>query len=232
MNTLLIVMQLVQLMGGRIWVESEEGKGTQFHFTMVLNAAEDQAQDSQASGLLHESALESKKCMVIEHSSIVRNLLVREIGTFGLHAMAAVDFDAARTCIRLNRFAVILVDGTIPECDSFVKEISKTAPTSRIMVTASPGTASQVSGANVITTLVKPIRRWRLFKALQTALSGSSKNYLDEEELSIKESRRQVLANLAFRHPLRILVMLFTVRPTDDSSLRTIPSTPGLHYNI
>ena len=35
---LAIVTQLVKLMGGRIWIESELGKGSTFHFTLPLEA--------------------------------------------------------------------------------------------------------------------------------------------------------------------------------------------------
>jgi hypothetical protein len=61
---------------------------------------------------------------------------------------------------------------------------------------------------NVVITLVKPIRRWRLFKALEKALSESpTVNMKDAEEISPKEMQRQALANMAYRHPLRILVL-------------------------
>jgi hypothetical protein len=61
---------------------------------------------------------------------------------------------------------------------------------------------------NVVSTLVRPIRRWRLFKALEKALSESPNvNMKDSDFISPKEIQHQALANMAFRHPLRILVI-------------------------
>lgn len=196
-------------MGGKIWVESEVGKGTQFHFTMLLNSAEEKPPESPQPMFVRDVPHDRRQCLVIEHSSIVRDLLIRDISLIGLQGVAVQSFTEAQTCLQTRRYPVIIVDGSFPGSESFVKEVAAKSPTSRVLVTAVLGTASDLDGDNVVTTLVKPIRRWRLFKALEKALSRLPLAIKDADFMTPKEVQRQILANLAFRHPLRILVLVF-----------------------
>ena len=193
-------------MGGKIWVESEVGKGTQFHFTMLLNAAEDNLPKCPLPSFVEDVPPESRQCLVIEHSSIVRDLLSRDIKLIGLQGVAVENFAEAQTRLQLSRYAVIIVDRSLPGLESFVKDVAVKAPTSRVIVTAVLGTVGDLDGDNIVTTLVKPIRRWRLFKALEKALSRLPLTIKDADFMTPKEVEHQILANLAFRHPLRILV--------------------------
>lgn len=195
-------------MGGRIWVESIEGKETQFHFTMVLNAAEDGPLESPTPSFIRELPPDNRQCLLVEHSPIVRELLSRDVGALGLQGIAVKSFAEARTCLRLNNYAVAIVDGTLPGSLPFIEELRQSVPGLRIILTSVLGNVADLDAENVVITLVKPIRRWRLFKALEKALSVSpTVNMKDAEEISPKEMQRQALANMAYRHPLRILVL-------------------------
>ena len=195
-------------MGGKIWVESEEGKGTRFHFTMFLNTLEDQGPDPSIPKFVDDAPSERRQCLVIEHSPIVRKLLARDIGALGLHNTAVASIAEAQTCFQLKSYSIVIIDGTLSEADQFVENRGTTAPDARIIVTSVLGTASDLDGPNVVTTIVKPIRRWRLMKALETGLSQSPlrKSVVDLCGLH-KDTKRHTLASLGFRHPLRILVM-------------------------
>ena len=195
-------------MGGKIWVESKEGEGTQFHFTMVLNAAEDGPLESPTPSFIRELPPDNRQCLVIEPSPIVRELLSRDIGAVGLQGIAVASFAEAQTCLQLNNYSLAIVDGSLPGCLAFIEEIGQTAPGLRIILTSVLGTVADLDAENVVINLVKPIRRWRLFKALEKALSESPRvNMKDADDISIKEIQRQALANMAYRHPLRILVL-------------------------
>jgi DNA-binding NtrC family response regulator len=196
-------------MSGKIWVESKEGEGTKFHFTMVLNAAEDGPLESPTPSFIRELPPDDRQCLVIEHSPIVRELLSRDIGAVGLQGIAVASFAEAHTCLQLNNYSVAIVDASLSGCLTFIQEVGQTAPGLRIILTAVLGTVADLDAENVVITLVKPIRRWRLFKALEKALSESpTVNHMkDADDYSIKEIHRQALANMAYRHPLRILVL-------------------------
>jgi hypothetical protein len=219
-------------MGGKIWVESREGDGTQFHFTMILNAAEDKPPESPVPNLVGNVPPDDRHCLIIEHSPIVRALLSRDIGAVGLQGHAVANFSEAEYCLRLTRYSIIIVDGSLPRSHAFVHELGESDPYARVVVTSNLGTVAVLEGANVIATLIRPIRRWRLVKALETALNRSPTIAMNEIDFfTPKDDQQQALASLAFRHPLRILVYL-PLYITDISLLRTIQSIPKLRFSI
>jgi len=195
-------------MGGKIWVESEEGKGTRFHFTMFLNTPEEQGPDPSIPNFVADAPPERRRCLIIEHSPIVRKLLAREIAVLGLHDTAVASITEAQSCFQLKSYSIVIIDGTLLEADQFIENLGTTAPDARIIVTSVLGAASDLDGPNVVTTIVKPIRRWRLMKALENGLSQSplTKSVVDICGLN-KDTKRHTLASLGFRHPLRILVL-------------------------
>lgn len=192
-------------MGGNIWVESEEGKGTQFHFTMVLNSVEDKPTEYVLPDFVRKSLLSNRQCLVIEHSPIVRDLLHRDVEVFGLNGITVPDFTVALASLRSNQFAVIIVDGSLSGCEAFINKVTEIDSSLRLIVTAILGRVAEFEDGKIVATLAKPIRRWRLFKALEAALSGEPIVTASDADL-IAPMDRQRLANLAYRHPLRILV--------------------------
>ena len=173
---------------------------------MLLNVAEDEPPEFPLPTFVRDVPPESRQCLVIEHSSIVRDLLSRDIGLIGLHSFTASNFTEAQTRLLLRHDPVIIVDGSLPGSEAFVKQVAEKSPKSRVIVTAVLGTVADLDADNVVTTLVKPIRRWRLYKALEKALNRSPLAIKDADFMTPKEMQGQILANLAFRHPLRILV--------------------------
>lgn len=219
-------------MGGEIWVESYEGKGTQFHFTMVLNSAEETSVDYPVPGFVRDLPSEGRRCLIVEHSSIVRDLLCRDVGVIGLQGTAVSNVTEAQASIQLQGYAVIIIDGSLSGFESFINEVADIAPETRMVITSVLGTVAEVDRPNVVTTLVKPIRRWRLFKALERALTQlPTVKISDADIVSLNEMHPQALTNLAFRHPLRILVCPQS-EYANRSLPKTIPSIPKSLCNI
>src|SRR5579859_976073 len=168
---LAICEKLVHLMGGKIWVESQEGVGTHFHFGMVLNAVDETP--SPPPGFVRDVPVEERRCLVIEHSGLVREMLSRDIAHVGLEGDAVGDFREARKLLGSTRYGVIIVDGSLLGSEDFDKEVGRLWPSTRLVMTSNLGMVVDFDDFNFVTTLMKPIRRWRLIQAVERSLNKS-----------------------------------------------------------
>ncbi|MCE9596328.1 MAG: response regulator [Spirochaetia bacterium] len=126
---LAICKRLTELMGGRIYVESEEGKGSRFIFTVAFKVVEDQVTESRAPGAIAEPAVtevsDKLQILLAEDSPDNRSVLsvfLRDIP----HDLAMAENGAeAVEQFKQRRFDLVLMDNQMPVMDglSAVREI-------------------------------------------------------------------------------------------------------------
>ena len=110
-----IASQLVQKMGGEIWVESEEGRGTSMHFTVRLGceAAETAPKPAPFTG---------QRVLVVDDNDVSRQALVTLLERAGLTTTAIRDagwtLDSLRAAAAEERpYAALLIDSAMPDLD-------------------------------------------------------------------------------------------------------------------
>ncbi len=119
---LTISSRLVNMLGGRLWVESEPGKGSCFHFTATLSAVAgepDTGLDTAAlaNGVASHSTLPELNILLAEDNPVNQKVALRMLEKQGHTVTIAGDGRAALANWQRQGFDLILMDVQMPEMD-------------------------------------------------------------------------------------------------------------------
>jgi two-component system sensor histidine kinase/response regulator len=117
---LTISSQLVEMMGGRIWLESEEGVGSTFHFTVRLGIASAQPHEF----LRENGCIAGMPVLVVDDNGTNLRILDKMLSHGGLKPTLAQSGAAALSAMTLaaeagNPFPLVVLDVHMPEMDGF-----------------------------------------------------------------------------------------------------------------
>jgi signal transduction histidine kinase/DNA-binding response OmpR family regulator len=201
---LAISSRIITLMGGRVGLTSELGKGSVFDFTAGFGI--------QSEDTIHESVphtrLSNLRALVVDDNATNLRILDGILRSWGIRATLAASGSEALKILSgtdqsADGFALVLTDARMPSMDGFdlvrrIREISSLKPATVLMLT-SVHTTEDVARAQelgISSYLVKPVRRSALLSAITDSLVGSP---------AVQEAVAP-LADATRRKPLRVLV--------------------------
>jgi len=178
---LAVSAQLVNLMGGRIWVESEAGQGSSFQFTSSFLVQADKPDKPDTDDLPAGVDIRGVRVLVVDDNATSREILQEMLESWQLFPKAASGMKEAQQIFGQVEqsgipFDVILIDSDMPETDGFslarwIKS-KETIHSKIIMMLTSSNQRGQIDlqdlGARA--TVTKPVRPSDLLDAIIIAL--------------------------------------------------------------
>ena len=181
---LTISSRLVEKMGGRIWVESEVGRGTRFHFTVRLGTADKNA--IKLGALVPAEFLRHVKVLVVDDNRTNRRILEATLKRWQMKAVAVEGGREALAQLSAQweakePFGLILMDMQMPEMDGFglverIRERPELSTATIMMLTSAGnrGDAARCRELGVAAYLLKPIRQSELREAIARVLGAQA----------------------------------------------------------
>ncbi len=180
---LTISTQLVEMMHGRIWVESEEGKGSQFHFTAQFERPRETPARVQPAAL---ARLRDLPVLIVDDNATNRYILIEMLSRWGTKPTAVHSGPAALAALERaweagKPFPLILTDAQMPGMDGFtlvelVHGRSEFSGVTIMMLSSAGqrGDAARCRELGIAAYLTKPIRQSELRHAIVTVLGAKA----------------------------------------------------------
>jgi CheY-like chemotaxis protein len=208
---LAISKKLVELMDGKIWAESEIGKGSTFHFNILANAV-----SSKPTSAI-EPKLKGKRILIVEDNKTNRRILGHKARDWGMMPTTA---GSGRDALKLIRgedtFDVAIIEKDLPEMDGLalareIRQYNKSMPlvgltflgqaveSDLFIGTLTKPLKPDLIRKTIIDILAPPLVPSTILASEVSPVSETMRILLAEDNLSSQKVTLQMLKKLGYR---------------------------------
>jgi PAS domain S-box-containing protein len=184
---LVISKQLVEMMGGQIWLESKKGNGSIFYFTISFE--EGRAVPIKQNEISIKSSTEYLKILLAEDDSVNQRVLIKLLKDRGYSVELATNGEEAVAMFIAKKYDVVLMDIQMPELDGIeatkmIREIERHynthTPIIALTAFALDGDRERFIAIGLDDYLPKPIKIGELYQKLDNIeTTGITQSYIE-----------------------------------------------------